>query len=170
LLKVAVKDACLLIDLELMGIMDLWVHLGVETLTTSDVVDELRDQHPGILAYIEAGNIEVVQYDTRVIYPRYAELTAYGLSLPDVSVLHLAEERNAQLLTCDGPLRQFAKGRRIECHGSIWVLDQLFIAGLLQGGIAAAKLEYLMSLEGEEARFIAPRLAEPYLRKWRKQT
>ena len=83
-------------------------------------------------------------------------------------MLHLAEERDAQLLTCDGQLRKYAGNRQIECHGSIWVLDQLVKEELLHGVIAATKLEQLMSLEGAERRYISPKLVEPYLRKWRK--
>ena len=40
-MKIAVKDANVFIDLESMGILDLWLLLGYETFTSDFVVTEL---------------------------------------------------------------------------------------------------------------------------------
>lgn len=40
-MKIAVKDANVFIDMESMGVFDLWAQLGYETLTTSLIVLEL---------------------------------------------------------------------------------------------------------------------------------
>ncbi|HKJ90194.1 MAG TPA: hypothetical protein VJ960_03615 [Oceanipulchritudo sp.] len=53
-MKIAVKDANVFIDMESMGVFDLRVQLGNETLTTSLIVLELEDDgHAEALAYIE---------------------------------------------------------------------------------------------------------------------
>ena len=54
-MKVAVKDANVFIDLESMGLLDLWFQVGITTLTSSFVVMELEDGgHENALACIRA--------------------------------------------------------------------------------------------------------------------
>lgn len=61
-MKIAVKDANVFIDLEAMGLLDLWFQLGITTLTSSFVVKELEDGgHLNALACTRAGQaIEAV--------------------------------------------------------------------------------------------------------------
>jgi hypothetical protein len=55
-MKIAVKDANVFIDLESMGLLDLWFQLKIPTLTSSFVVMELEDgKHENALACIRAG-------------------------------------------------------------------------------------------------------------------
>jgi len=167
-MKVAVKDSCLLIDLEIMRVLDLWFQLKIETLTTTIIVDEIRDQHPDIVAYIESGAMVVIDYDVPDLIPLITELGTDDLSLGDLSVLHLAEEKDAVLLTCDSALRGEAKARRIDCHGSIWVLEKLVDSNLLPGPVAASKLQALVSGANGTGRFLSPKLIAPYLAKWKR--
>lgn len=167
-MKIAVKDACLLIDLEAMGILDTWFLLGIETLTSDLIVEEVRGRHPGILSYVRSGALCVESVPLFELIQMHARLEALGLSLADVSVFYLAQRRKAMLLTCDRALRQHAGRQHIECHGSIWVLDQLVSANLLAGSVAADKLEALMAGCGEEQRYLSSALTEPFIRRWRK--
>ena len=52
------------------------------------------------------------------------------LSLPDSFALALAKFRQWILLTGDGGLRAFATTLSVVCHGFLWILDQLFYAGV----------------------------------------
>lgn len=57
-MKIAVKDANVFIDLESMGILDLWFQLGYKTITSTYVVVELEDgNHLNALASIRAGQV-----------------------------------------------------------------------------------------------------------------
>jgi predicted nucleic acid-binding protein len=47
------------------------------------------------------------------------------LSLPDCFALALAVEEGWMLLTGDGALRDLARTESVDCHGVLWVLDQL---------------------------------------------
>ncbi len=59
-MRTAVKDANVFIDLESMGILDLWFQLDYQTITSSFVVVELEDGgHANSLASIEAGQVIV---------------------------------------------------------------------------------------------------------------
>ena len=130
--KVAVKDANVFIDMESMGILDLWFQLNIATITSELVVLELEaGQHRQALAYVESAQITSISSPLEVVAnlrQKYA-----GISLTDASVLFLAIEHQAMLLTADQALRSVAEAQTVECHGSIWVLDQLVIAEKVVG-------------------------------------
>lgn len=166
--KIAVKDANVFIDLESMGILDLWFQLGYKTITSSFIVDELREgSHHQSLAYIESGHILSEKLELIDFFQLYEELEESGLSAADVSVLHLAQEREALLLTGDGRLRIESSIRRIEYHGSLWILEQLVSGGILEPIIAAQKLEHLQNLTGKERRYLPKDICTKLIRQWR---
>jgi hypothetical protein len=47
------------------------------------------------------------------------------LSVPDSFALALAQEREWTLLTGDSQLRELATVEQVECHGVLWLLDQM---------------------------------------------
>jgi len=57
---------------------------------------------------------------------------ASKLSLPDTFALALAKSAGFVLLTGDALLRELATAENVECHGVLWVLDQLFSEGVVQ--------------------------------------
>ena len=166
-MKIAVKDAGLLIDMDLMGVLDVWVCLGIETLTTDQVFQEVRGRHPNVVAHVERGSIVVIPIGLERIFQEIEEERYRKLSPEDVSVLILARETGAMLLTCDGSLREEAEGQCIEVHGSIWVMDRLVDEERLAGSVAADKLEALMNRAGSEKRFLPKKEAKRFIRKWR---
>lgn len=154
-MRIAVKDANILIDLESMGLLDLWFQLEIETLTTSIVVNELIcGNHHLALTYVESGAIESVALDPFELALRIEEFEGSGLSEGDVSVFLLAEQRDAFLLSGDAVLRENAEVKKIEVHGTIWILEQMIKNNILVPVVAASKLEYLVSLTGEKKRFL----------------
>ena len=56
---------------------------------------------------------------------------APALSLPDCFALVLAQTRCWVLLSGDGALRQFADDEAVECHGVLWLLDQMHAADVV---------------------------------------
>jgi predicted nucleic acid-binding protein len=165
--KVAVKDANVFIDMEVMGILDLWFQLGIETITSSLVVQELEDgRHLQALAYVDSEQIAALSSPLQAVFALREKHT--GISVTDASVLHLAIEHDALLLTGDQKLRTVAEARAVECHGSIWVLDQLVIAKKLLGSVAAEKLSALLALTGKRKRFLPRESAEEHISRWRR--
>lgn len=109
--KVAVKDANIFIDMEYMGILDLWFQLRYETITSNLVVLELKQgRHLQAVAYVSSGQIKehVSPLDRLVHYQQQYN----GISPADAAVLHLAVEHEALLLSGDGQLRGLHKLRR----------------------------------------------------------
>lgn len=167
--KIAVKDANIFIDLESMGLLDLWLMLGYETLTSTFVANELEDgKHAQALSYILSGQITAVNLELTDFYELYEELEDSGVSSTDVSVLYLAQQHEAILLTGDKTLRVQAGVECVECHGSLWIMQQLVDRGYLQPLVAAEKLKALLLLTGEERRFLPKAICEEMISSWTK--
>ena len=74
---------------------------------------------------------------------RLQALDLPGLSVPDRSVLELAESRQASLLTGDGKLRKTAAEHDVDVRGILWIFDRLVKDELLARSDACEKLETL---------------------------
>lgn len=166
--QIAVKDANIFIDMEYMGVLDLWFQLGYETITSDLVVIELENgQHSQSLAYIESSQIKELASPLEMIMSYQGKYA--GISSADAAVLHLAVENDALLLSGDGQLRGAAGVEEVPCHGSIWILDQLVSAELLSGIVAAEKLSSLISQTGPHRRFLPEVSAREYIVRWRRR-
>ncbi len=163
--KIAVKDANVFIDMEYMGILDLWFQLGYETITSDLVVRELEDgMHFQAIAYVESSHIRALSLPLDAVVE--IQESHAGISSTDAAVLHIAIQHKALLLTGDRRLRSAAKVEVVECHGSIWVLDQLVRNNKLTGILAAEKLSALAALKGEQKRFLPMKRVAEYVKRW----
>jgi len=171
-MRIAVKDANVFIDLESMGILDLWFQLDYQTITSSFVVVELEDGgHANALASIQAGQvIEAVisSEEMEAFEALRVECEPTGLSMADVSVLHLAMREDALLLSGDKPLRNQAKLRLVDVHGTLWIMDQLVDSGLLAKRVAAQRLETLLLRTGRERRYLPKAECHARILRWSK--
>lgn len=172
-MKIAVKDANVFIDLESMGILDLWFQLGHDTITSSYVVVELEDgNHLNALACIRAGQVREEEISPEEMVGDFdslwSELEDSGLSITDVSVLYLALRDDAMVISGDKRLRAEAGLRAVEVHGTLWILDCLVTAGILAAPIAADRLDALTSLTGRERRYLPLGECSERIRRWRK--
>lgn len=172
-MRIAVKDANVFIDLESMGILDLWFQLGHETITSSYVVVELEDGgHANALASIRAGQVREAVISAEEMAGDFGmllgELEETGLSVTDASVLFLAIREEAILLSGDKQLREQARIRTVAVHGTLWIMDQLVAAGILVGPVAADRLETLMARTGKERRYLPAGECEARIQRWRR--
>lgn len=171
-MRVAVKDANVFIDLESMGILDLWFQLGYETITSTYVVVELEDGgHSNALACIRAGQVKEEVISDKEMEGEFGELLTSledtGLSVPDISVLFLAIREKAMLLSGDKQLRGQAREYSVEIHGTLWIMDRLVESDLLVATVAADRLEALMERIGSERRYLPRGECEARIHKWR---
>ena len=165
-MKIAIKDANVLIDLELAGLFDLWFRLGYETYVTDLIVGELRKGgHMKALSYAEAGmlHVEKCSPDFMMEAVNLMNEIGGGPGITDCSVLLLAMKRDAMLLSGDGALRKDAQVRQVEVHGTIWIFDELIENTLLKPIIAARKLENLLL----NNRFLPLEVCEKRIESWR---
>ncbi|MFO8026822.1 MAG: hypothetical protein R6U56_04080 [Opitutales bacterium] len=143
-MRIAVQDANIIIDLIDCGIFELFFRLELEVVTSSLVLGEITEssQRKACQTVVRKKWLNVVEIST-LDYLRLQGLDLPGLSVPDRSVLELAEVREASLLTGDGRLRKAAKSSALDVRGILWVFDQLVDDGLLPKKEARAKLAEL---------------------------
>ena len=142
-MKVAVKDACVLIDLANGALLDAWFQLGIETFTTDLVIRQVTaaDQWREVSVFIEAGLLRVESLTGEQIERMSETLADLRIGVEDQSALFLAIERRAVLLTGDRRLRIEAGKRHVEVRGLLWVLDELVSRGVVPPTLAALKLQ-----------------------------
>ena len=172
-MKIAIKDANVFIDLEAMGLLDLWFQLGITTLTSSFVVQELEDGgHMNALASIRAGQAIEAIISGEEMAGAFADFVDKhgqgGLSEADLSVIYLAIREKAMVITGDRMLRTMADARHLEIHGTLWIMDQLVFASLLRPALAADRLESLMQRTGRERRYLPKNESQARINKWRR--
>lgn len=144
-MKVAVKDACVLIDLANGGLLDAWFQLGIETFTTDLVIRQVKTEHQwqAVSVFIEAGLLEVETLSGEQLEQMGQTLAGLRIGVEDQSVLFLAIERKAVLITGDLRLRIEARKHSIDVRGLLWILDELVARGVIQPALAAVRLRFM---------------------------
>lgn len=146
-MKVAVKDACVLIDLANGGLLEAWFQLGIETHTTDLVARQVKTDRnwQAVSGFIEAGLLKVATLTGEQVERMHDELGALPVGLEDQTALFLAMEMDAILLTGDRRLRLEGLKRKIEVRGLLWILDELVTKQLLPPRLAAVKLRSMVA-------------------------
>lgn len=90
------------------------------------------------------------EYNDSLLYmERYPKLSVY-----DALALSIAKRRAWVLLTGDKPLRKAAEQEQVECHGTLWVYDQLKEQGKMKPTeIRAAIVDLIKAVETGRCRF-----------------
>lgn len=142
-MKVAVKDACVLIDLANGGLLDAWFQLGIETFTTDLVIRQVKTAHQwqAVSGFVEAGLLKIHSLTGDELVRMSASFAELRIGVEDQTVLFLAVEQEAILVTGDKRLRIEATRRKVDVRGLLWVLDELIERGVLAPKLAAIKLQ-----------------------------
>lgn len=143
-MNIAIQDANIIFDLLACDIFDAFFELPIEVHTTSLVIAEIhrKDQLDACAEAITRKKLLIQSISTRQYIALQARKQS-GLSEADLSVMELAESKQAILLTGDGALRRTASKRKISVHGIIWIFDQMVENCVCEKQFAASKLEIL---------------------------
>ena len=165
-MKLAIKDANILIDLIEASLLDAWFSLEIETLTSNLVIDEIDDegQLETLHTYADSGLLNIIDLNGKQIISTQDLMEAgpEEVSLEDCSALLLAIEIEADLMTGDRPLRLYAESLNVSVHGTLWILDQLVEHEMLTKSIALSKLKLLLKKD----RRLPLKECEDRFRKW----
>ncbi len=146
-MKIAITDACIFIDLFLLDILDVFFELPFDIHTTHDVLNELNAQQKQcIQVHINTKKLSVYSLTSEdrlhantLNFPR-------SLSQTDKTVLYLAFKLEAMVVSSDKPMRNTANKLKIECHGILWIVDQLLKHGYFEKPIAKNVLTQLIKI------------------------
>lgn len=144
-LKIVVTDACIFIDLFELDLITSFFNLDLDIHTTVAVYFELYAEYQLILEVYESrGQLILHNLKEKDFIEIFSENYPKSLSETDKSVLHVANQLNACVLSSDKILRNFTKNRYIEYHGLIWIFDELVNSGQLIKMEAVNKLNLLI--------------------------
>lgn len=163
-MRVAVKDACVLIDLANGGLLEAWFQLGIETHTTDLVIRQVKsDPHwQAVSSFVKAGLLTVATLSGNQMERMLEEIGGLSVGIEDQTALFLAMELDAILLTGDRLLRLEGLKRQVEVHGILWILDQLVASHILTPKLAAVKLQHML----DEGAFLPAEECKKRLGKW----
>lgn len=164
-MKVAVKDANVLIDLVEGDLLGLWFRLGIETHVPDLVLEEVKNpgQRRIVLAMVEAGNLKVRTFDPMQVIRIDSYKRLYRVSLADAAAILLAEQLQATLLSGDKLVRKGGQSLGIEVRGLLWVFDELVHRELLDAADAALRLNRVV----EAGAHLPAEEVQARLRTWR---
>ena len=127
-MRVLVSDTSVLVDLERGLLLDACFQLPFK-FAVPDLLYEQELKSYGGDELISLGLIvEDLDSDDVIRALEYRRMVP-ALSLPDSFALALAKSREWTLLTADGVLRQLAIKEAVECHGVLWVFDEIHSVG-----------------------------------------
>jgi len=144
---VAIKDANVVIDLVEAGLFRAWFSLGIRTVTTDIVVEELKKgaQWLHVQPMIEEGLLGVESFSMEDMALSINLGKTHGVSVADASVLHLSQKLGAVLLTGDRRLRSSSESLGLRVHGVLWIMDTLLERKMIERSQAIAGLHLLLA-------------------------
>ena len=124
-MKVLVSDTSVLIDLERSSLLKTAFRLPYE-FAVPDLLYEQEIKNYNGAELLELG-LRVEELDERAVAAALEfRRRKSALSLPDSFALALAQAESWMLLTGDGTLRALAHEETVDCHGTLWIFDQMY--------------------------------------------
>jgi predicted nucleic acid-binding protein len=138
-----ISDANILIDMEVGGLVERLFRLEYR-FAVPDVLfhDELASRHgylPGLGLLLLELTPKGVQYAVELIQ-RYRPLRT---SRYDLLAAALAKQEACPLLTGDTDLRRVCDEQGIEVHGTIWLMEELHAAGIVDAAEAGVAYQQM---------------------------
>lgn len=146
-MNIAVTDACIFIDLFLLELHAEFFILPYSIHTTLDVFGELNEEQQQLLQdFISSEKLIVhnLDYDQRIALA--LEEFPKSLSEPDKTVFFVAKRLDAMVLSSDKALRNWAKIKKLDYHGILWILETLVTIGVLSYEEGKEKLNLLFKV------------------------
>lgn len=138
-MQVLVSDANVLIDMEDGGLLELMFNLPFR-FQVSDILfhEELKTQHPHLLGL----GLQPTELAPEGMMDAFRMAATYaGPSRNDCLCVALAKQENCPLLTGDMALRKAAQKEAVVVMGTIWLVEQLVVHGLIDKPAAEAAYE-----------------------------
>lgn len=168
---VVVNDANILIDLIKLDLVAAFFNINWEFHSTNLILEnELYDeQKEQLQPFIDNGKLIIQELDVDdMISIMTIQAQKPQLSDKDCSALHCAQKLKGSLVTSDNALRKFAKLKKVDVHGHLWVFDALLEHKCITPQAAIKKLNDLNSINSK--LHLPKKECEARIEKWKKQT
>lgn len=145
--NILVKDACIIIDLIELDLLDVFLSLDYIVITSQSVVKEITDETQAELLanHIRANKMQKENdgelSDILNLMGKYT-----GISYADATVLELSLRINATLLSADKLLRKAGVNEGATICGTLWVIKELYMAEIISSAVANTKINELIQI------------------------
>jgi predicted nucleic acid-binding protein len=131
-MRVIVNDSSALIDLRKGGLLEVFVDLRYEfVISDSILADELLSFSRDEIALLKRKMVVATLDGDEIVNVGLLQRSSPVLSFHDCSALVIAQrEKGCILLTGDRRLRNKAEAAAIECHGVLWIIEEIVTAKL----------------------------------------
>ena len=148
MLKIAIQDANILIDLVKTGLFDHCLALNYHFTTTNIILNELYDEQITLIQpHINSGKFLIIEIsEIELIEIQKMSKEDIHLSEQDWSAVYYAKQKSALLLSGDRQLRNLAKSKGLSVHGIFWLLDQLLESEILTTSEACSFVQRLLAI------------------------
>ena len=127
---VLVSDTSVLIDLERGGLLEAAFACGHQMVVPDLLYDqELAPENGPLLIQMGLRVVELTSEETD--FAQATQIKNALLSLADCFALSCARRPQHLLVSGDKALRAEAQGKKIDCHGLLWLLDQMELSGVI---------------------------------------
>ncbi len=145
MLKIAVTDANIFIDLIILELIAQLFQLDLQIHTTREVFDQLNTNQKQILQHFyHSKQLHVYNFDVQEIAEIQVLDCPKGLEPADRTVFYYAHKLNTIAISGDNKLRKFCESKGLKVYGIIWLFDQLVELNLIDKTVAVVKLEKLL--------------------------
>lgn len=161
-----VSDTSVLVDLDRGSLLEAAFRRPFEFAVPDLLYKRELDDHGG--ARLRQLGLRVLSLDgDEVMQALHYRRRQPALSLPDCFALTLAAHHSWTLLTGDAKLRKLAESEQVECHGLLWLLDEMLMAAAvsarkLHNGLAAISKHPKCRLPKAEVRKRLKRYAKGF--------
>ena len=145
---IIITDTNVFIDLIQSGALDYFFQLPYDIRTTDLVIEEIKlpEQQSALDKFRSDGRLTVLELDSGEIRAALELQTQTTLTrITDRSVLLKAIHLQCLVLSGDGALRKECERRGLRVHGSIWVIREIWMAGLGDSAQLLAMVDELMN-------------------------
>lgn len=148
-MRLFITDVSVLFDLFHVEALPEFFALDVEICTTAFVYNEIIqvDQKGIFESFKRSHQLKVLEFAEEELAQLEEFKTNWSnKSIGDRSIIWKATQLNAIVLTCDAKLKKEAEFQKIEVHGSIWVIAELEMQGIIDKGKAIDLLKQLKTV------------------------
>lgn len=144
-IKTAVTDANIFIDLYALDLIHRFFLLKLEVYTTFLVFNELNENQQDCLnQFVAKKRLQISVFNADDMINLSADGYPNALSIADRSVLYLANQLGACVLSSDKALRKLAHNKTNAYHGMLWIFDRMIEFNILTTEQATQKLQQLL--------------------------
>ncbi|MDG2450536.1 MAG: hypothetical protein P8M34_12885 [Saprospiraceae bacterium] len=139
--RITVTDANIFIDLIQSALIDEFFKLDISVVTTQYVFKELYDDQQEILSEFQLKNkLEIIglEFDSNLHFNK-------KLSDADQSILAIAHEKQAIVLSGESLMRKWCMQNNLEARGLLWVFDEMIEQNIITMDQAHFKLKLVLT-------------------------